>query len=240
MTLNKILRWTVIASVFSLCIVPFIVTPSLFFPFIVGKNLFFRVAVEIGLAAWLWLAFRDASARPRVSVLLWSFLAFVGVMGLATVFGENAWKSFWSNFERMEGYVTVLHLLAYFVIASTVLNTERLWTRFLQTSIGASVLVCVHAISQMFGIFGVNQGGPRLDASLGNATYLAVYVLFNMFFAAMLFARDSSVWKRSAYGAIMFFQFVVLYNTGTRGAVLGLLAGVLVTAAIVALFGASA
>ncbi len=236
MTLNKFLRWTAIASVFSLCIVPFIVSESLFFPYIVGKNLFFRVIVEIGFAAWLLLALRDSSARPRLSALLWSFVAFTGVMGLATVFGENAWKSFFSNFERMEGYITVLHLFAYFVMAATVLNTERLWTRFLQTSIGASLIVSAHGLLQLAGATAINQGGNRLDATLGNAIYLAVYMLFNMFFAAILFARDRSLWKRVAYGAVILIQFVVLYNTGTRGTVFGLLAGTLVTSALVALF----
>jgi len=236
MSLNSFLRWTVIASVFSLCIVPFIVSSSLFFPFIVGKNLLFRVAVEIGLVAWVFLMFRDASARPRLSALLWSFLAFAGVMGLATVFGENPWKSFWSNFERMEGYVTILHLLGYFIIASTVLNTERIWKAFLQTSLGASVVVSSYAFLQLVGQIPVNQGGTRLDATLGNATYLAVYVLFHMFFAAILLARERSLWKRIAYGLIVAFHFVILYNTGTRGTVLGLLAGSFVVALLVALF----
>lgn len=236
MTLNKFLRWTAIASVFSLCVVPFIVSESLFFPYIVGKNIFFRVMVEIGFAAWLLLALRDSSARPRLSSLLWSFVAFTGVMGLATIFGENSWKSFFSNFERMEGYITVLHLFAYFVVASTVLNTEKIWTRFLQTSIGASLVVSAHGLFQLFGVSAINQGGNRLDATLGNAIYLAVYMLFNMFFAAILFARDRALWKRIVYGAVILIQFVVLYNTGTRGTVFGLLAGTLVTSALVALF----
>jgi O-antigen ligase/thioredoxin-like negative regulator of GroEL len=236
MSLNTFLRWTVIVSVFSLCLVPFIVSTSLFFPFIVGKNILFRVAVEIGLAAWVFLAFRDASARPRVSALLWSFVAFTGVMGLATVFGENPWKSFWSNFERMEGYVTILHLLGYFVMTSTVLNTEKVWSWFLKTSLGASIIVSGYALMQVFGYIPVNQGGTRVDATLGNATYLAVYVLFHIFFAAMLCVRERKAWLKVTYAAIALVHMIVLYNTGTRGTVFGLIAGSFVVTALIALF----
>jgi O-antigen ligase/tetratricopeptide (TPR) repeat protein len=230
------LRWTVIAAVFSLCIVPFIVSSSLFFPFIAGKNLLFRVVVEIGFAAWALLAFRDASARPRLSALFWSFVAFAGVMGLATVFSQDPWKSFWSNFERMEGYVTILHLFAYFIIASTILNTERIWKWFLNTSIAASVVVSIYAMFQFFGVIAVNQGGTRLDATLGNATYLAVYVLFHIFFAAIFLVKEPGVWKKVAYGAVVLLEFIVLYNTGTRGAVIGLLVGTFVAAVLIAFF----
>lgn len=236
MSLNTFLRWTVIVSVFSLCLVPFVVSTSLFFPFIVGKNILFRVAVEIGLAAWVLLAFRDASARPRMSALFWSFVAFTGVMGLATVFGENPWKSFWSNFERMEGYVTILHLFGYFVVASTVLNTEKFWSWFLKTSLGASLVVSGYALMQVFGHIPVNQGGTRVDATLGNATYLAVYVLFHIFFAAMLLAREKRVWPKVVYAAIALTHSVVLYNTGTRGTVFGLIAGAFVVTTLIALF----
>ncbi|MFA6158657.1 MAG: O-antigen ligase family protein [Candidatus Paceibacterota bacterium] len=236
MTLNTFLRWTVIAAVFSLCIVPFIVSSSLFFPFIAGKNLLFRVVVEIGFAAWALLAFRDASARPRLSALFWSFVAFAGVMGLATVFSQDPWKSFWSNFERMEGYVTILHLFAYFIIASTILNTERIWKWFLNTSIAASVVVSIYAMFQFFGVIAVNQGGTRLDATLGNATYLAVYVLFHIFFAAIFLVKEPGVWKKVAYGAVVLLEFIVLYNTGTRGAVIGLLVGTFVAAVLIAFF----
>src|SRR6185369_13772606 len=101
MTLNKILKGTAIGGIFAALVVPFLVSNSLFFPFITGKAFFFRIVVEIALAAWLLLIMRDASARPRKSMLLWAFVAFTVVIGVADIFGQNPWKSFWSNFERM-------------------------------------------------------------------------------------------------------------------------------------------
>lgn len=237
MTLNTYLRWTAIASVFAVFLVPFLVADSLFFPFITGKNFYFRVIVEIGFAAWLLLALRDAAYRPRKSWVLWAFLAFVAIIGVADIFGVNPWKSFWSNFERMEGYVTTLHLFAYFLVASSVLATEKLWQRFLQWSVGSSALVSLYGILQIAGKATINQGGVRVDATFGNATYLAIYLIFNIFFAVILAARESAtVLQRYVWGAIAALNTYVLYHTATRGSILGLIGGALLTALIIALF----
>lgn len=236
MIFTKFLRWTVIISLIATIFTPFIVSQSLYFPFIVGKAIFFRVFVEIAFAAWVLLALRDASARPKFSPLMWSFIAFTAVVGVADVFGMNLWKSFWSNFERMEGYITILHLLAYFVVAGSVLASEKLWKLFLQVSVGASVIVSYYGLLQFFGQASVNQGGVRLDSFLGNATYLAAYLLFNVFFALILMAREKGWLMRSIYGAVIVLNMIVMYNTGTRGSVLGLIGGGLVAALLIAIF----
>ena len=60
-----------------------------------------------------------------------SVASFVAIIGIADLFGANPLKSFWSNFERMEGWITLIHLLGYFLVVGTVLNTQKLWTKFL-------------------------------------------------------------------------------------------------------------
>lgn len=298
MTLNKILRGTVIASVFSVLIVPFIVGNNLFFPFISGKGFFFRAMVEIGFAAWLLLSMKDAAFRPRKSVLMWSFVAFLAVIGLANIFGESPWKSFWSNFERMEGYVTLIHLFLYFLIAGSVLATEGLWKKFLSLSLVSSFLMCMYSFFQLSGALVINQGGVRVDGKFGNATYLAIFLVFNIFFALILafkyhrekITRTAAIWLYSGIAFVMLYVWYfidyndlftrsvpnlgrsvfliymvlglaavftwlsrkftaaalylsivpvlvfVLYFTATRGAILGLIGGLFLSAVIIALF----
>src|SRR5688572_14827432 len=108
MLTNKILRYIAIGGIFLIPFVPLIISPSLFFPFITGKNFAFRIIVEIIFFAWLILALRDSAYRPKVSWISYALLFFLAVVGIADIFSENAFKSFWSNFERMEGYVTLL------------------------------------------------------------------------------------------------------------------------------------
>ena len=151
---KSILRWIAIGGVFAIpVIVPFIVSATMFFPYITGKNFTFRIITEVVLSAWVLLALLDARYRPRFSWILSAFVLFTVVIGVADIFGANAFKSFWSNFERMEGYITILHIFAYFVVAGTVLNTEKIWNAFWYTSLAASVAIAFIGLKPAFAVF---------------------------------------------------------------------------------------
>src|SRR3989344_2001370 len=233
---NTILRYALIAGIFIIPFIPFIVAKGMFFPFIVGKNFTFRILVELMLGGWLFLAWRDTRYRPRFSLILAAYALFLGVNIVADLFGENLFRSFWSNFERMDGLVNYLHFFAYFLIIGAVLNTEKLWTRFFQTTLAASVLMAFYAFAQLAGKIVINQGGARIDATLGNASYLGLYALFHVFIAAFLFAKERNVWWRVAYGAVGALNLIILYNTATRGAILGIALGVFLAAILVFVF----
>ena len=244
MNINTILRRVIIGCVFFVPFIPLIVTPSMFFPFITGKNFVFRILVEIMFATWLILAYREPEYRLKFSWVLAAVASFVGIITLADFLGENVYKSFWSNFERMEGLITIWHLGAYALIAGTVLNTQRLWSWFAHSSITASAIVSIYSLSQLWGILATHQGS-RLDATLGNPTYLAVYMLFHIFILAFLLFRSpvgeagyrGAAWMKGVYGALMIVELVVLYYTATRGTILGLIGGVLLASFLVMIFG---
>lgn len=237
MNINQSLRYILLGGIFLIPFISFIVANSMFFPFITGKNFVFRILVEILFASWFILALRNPSYRPTFSWIPISILAFIGIIALADIFGADPLKSFWSNFERMEGLVTLLHLGAYFFVASTVLNTQKLWTWFFNTSIAASVLMGIFGLFQLSGTFIINQGGVRLDGRLGNATYLAVYMLFHVFITIILLVRwRGGNFMRYLYGAIIALQLVILYYTATRGAILGLIGGIILSALLIIIF----
>ena len=148
-TLNTILYWGVFAGIFLLPFIPLIVTKGMFFPFVTGKNFFFRIIVELILGGWLILAWRDARYRLNFSCVLGALLAFLGVITLADIFGKDFLRSFWSNYERMEGLITLLHLFAYFVVLGGMLKTRAVWKWFLSTSLGVSMFVSLFAIFQL-------------------------------------------------------------------------------------------
>lgn len=244
--MNKILRYVCLVGLFLVPLIPLVVLNSLFFPFITGKNFAFRIIVEIIFGAWMILAVTDVRYRPKWTWLPGFVLAFVGVMALADAASVFPYKSVWSNFERMEGLVTLIHLAAYFFVAATVLNTERLWNWLFNTTIGVSLIVTVYGFLQVAGRLPINQGGVRLDATFGNATYLAIYVVFHIFLTAYLLVSDNKFLlvprsnnqpKNEKYivaGVIILLELIVLYHTATRGAILGLIGGALVAAGIIA------
>lgn len=237
-SLEKALRWIVIIGVFALPFVPLYIANPLFFPYITGKNFAFRIIVEIIAGAWLALALVSDRYRPRRNWILASFALFVLVIAVADAQGANPFKSFWSNYERMDGWITIAHTFAYLVIASVVINSEKLWRWLFQLSLAISVLLSVYGLLQVGGFLALGEGGrsglsARVDATFGNPIYMAVYMLFHIFIAAMLWTqmwvergRGKRIPLSVFYGLVMVFDTLALLLTGTRGTMIGLGAGI--------------
>jgi len=236
--MEKFLRYIInISFGIVLVVTPFVVTSSMFFPFITGKNILFRIAVEVMFSSWLLLTIRDATYRPRKSLILFGVLAFLAIIGIANLFGGNLSQSFWSNFERMEGYVTLLHFAALVLVASSAFNTQKIWSIFINTSIGASMIMAGYTFLQLGGVLTINQSNRRVDGTLGNATYLAVYMLFHTFLTLLMLVRHKGAsYVKWIYGLAFIVQVFVLFETATRGAILGLFGGLILTALLVVLF----
>lgn len=241
MSLKQILVWTVRGGVGFLLFTPLILSTSLFFPFITGKGFFFRIVTEIVFAAWLALAILYREYQPQKSILFVVLGAFTTSLTVSTIFGVDPYHSFWSNFERMEGLITHLHLFALFVAVAHTLQSKKEWFVLLVVSLGVSVLVGLYGVCEHFfynnGIEPVTgmekfctngSGGGRIYATFGNFIYLAVYTLFHMFFAAIaaVSVKDSVV--RRALLAVLFFNAYIFYLAGSRGPIVGLFIALLV------------
>ncbi len=227
---RQTLKSIVVGGLFLVPFIPFLTYSSFFFPYVTTKAFAWRFVVEIIFALWLVLAAMVPAYRPKKTMLLYAALAFLAVIGVADLLGVAPLKSFWSNYERMDGFVSLLHLGAYFIVAGAVM-TEELWNKWWKTELIASLLVGGHALLQLLGTLRLAQSGVRVDGTFGNATYLAVYMLFNIFIAALFLIRERHIQKsRWLYGGLIIFQTFILYYTATRGAILGLLGGVLVFA----------
>lgn len=218
---------------------------DLFFPFISGKNFFFRMAVEILFALWVFAAVfsaRGGSASggdkrylPRTSPIFWLVLATVGVLALSTIFGANPYRSFWSNYERMEGLISHLHLFAYFMMLISVFKTETDWRRFFYSTIFVSFIVTVYGYLQFLGRLEIHQSGDRLDATLGNSTYLAIYMIFHIFLIVYYLFREKRVWLKSLLTALFFLEAPIVFLTATRGSIFGFMGGALLFALLIVL-----
>ena len=234
--MKDIARWAVYGGIFFVPFIPLIVANSMFFPFITGKNFTFRIVVEIIFAAWILLALYEPAYRPKMSWILGGFVSLLVVMFAANMLGEYPLKSFWSNFERMEGYVTLVHVFLYFLVVGSVVTTEKLWNRLLNTTIFSAVLMSLFAFTQLAGIEAINQGGWRLDGRLGNSAYMAVYMLFHVFITALMFVRTESKNWKYIYGTLVVLFVFLLVQTATRGTILGMAGGAFVSVAYIALF----
>lgn len=231
--MKDFLQAIVYGGLFLVLFLPLFVANDLFFPFITGKNFAFRAIVEIIFGSWIILALLDARYRPKFSWLLVTFTLFTAIISLAAILGVDPSTSFWSNYERMDGIVTIIHLFLFFVVLGSMNFSPRTWNIFFATSVGVAAFVAVK------GLFALGSGGaPRVDSTLGNAAYMAVYMLFHIFFAALLFVRSKDMVARIIYVIIALLFTYTLLLTGTRGTFLGLAGGAFVSILYVAIFGA--
>lgn len=218
--LTKLIRYTVLGALFLIPFLPLYVANGLFFPFITGKHFIFRILVEVAVIGWGVLMLLDVRYRPRFSWMLVLYGALVVWMFVADLFAVNPHKAFWSNYERMDGWVTLVHVFGFFLVTAAVLSAENLWRRWWLTFLGASAFVCLYGFMQLAGLFTINQGGVRVDATMGNAAYLATYLLFVIAVALWKGFESKGAMRYTLWG-LAFMQGILLYHTATRGALLG-------------------
>ncbi len=225
---KQILIYTVLAGLFLVPFIPFIVLPATFFPFITGKGFVFRILVEILFGLYVILATVAPEYRPKNSWITKSVGVFALAILIADLFGANVYKSLWSNYERMEGFVLIAHLVLFYFVSSSLFRTVAKWKTFFDVSIVASVAMSIYGLMQLAGKVTINQGGVRLDATFGNASYLAIYLVFHIFLCIYYFIGATRArWQKIVYALIAVFEAIILYFTATRGAILGLIGGLI-------------
>lgn len=239
-TLTTISKAIVFGGVFMLPFVPLVFLNTLYFPYITEKTIFFRAIVEVVFSFWLLLIALDRSFSMRFSPVIIATTVFVVVLGVADIFGIDPHRSFWGTFERMEGFITWIHLYAYLLVVGSVLQNRRYWLNFFRTIVVASALVAVYGLFQLLGWLPVTPLGTRPGATLGNAIFLSTYLLLILFITAFLWWNDRmKSWAPYLYGSLLLLDAVVLYGTATRGALLGLLVGASVGALFYVLDGSA-
>lgn len=228
--MKDILKWVIFGGLFIIPCLTLYVADSLFFPFITGKNFAFRIIVEVIFACWLLLGLYDSNYRPKFSWILATFLLFLGVMLIANLHAIHVLTAIWSNFERMDGYVTVVHVFLYFIVLGSMFKTQANWNYFFHVSIAVACIVSLKGLSQL------GTGTDRIDSTLGNSAYMAVYMLFHIFFLIYLFIKTKITPYRIIYTLLGILFVYVLLQTGTRGTAIGLAAGIISMLVYLSLF----
>ncbi|MDO8600853.1 MAG: O-antigen ligase family protein [bacterium] len=219
-SLRQYLYWSIAGLLFIIPFLPLYISGSMLFPFITGRNFTFRIATEIAFVLWLGLITVVPEYRPKPSKLLGAVIAFVGIVFLADLFGVNPYRSFFSNYERMEGFLMIAHLGIYFTILTSIFQKKDDWKIFWHLFVAGSLIASVYALFQKLGILKSIQGGVRVDGTIGNPTYLAAYLLLSMAVISVLFWNAEKRWQKSIYGAFFLFEALIILFTASRGVVL--------------------
>jgi len=82
----------------------------------------------------------------------------------------------------------LIHLFAYLFVLSGFLRKLKDWLFIFEVSFFGSLLVSLMGLGQYLGLSWViaSSGGARISATIGNAGYVAGYLIFNIFFGLLL------------------------------------------------------
>ncbi len=247
--MKKITQYVSVVALFLIPLFPLIVANSYFFPFITGKAFYFRILVELAFSSWIILAFLDAKYRPKFTPLNFAVTLFAVIALIADLLGVNPMRSLWSNFERMEGWIVVIHLWAFYITATNIfghgVEGKKIWHRWLNVTSVVATFISFYGIGQLLGWFAIHQSAARLDATIGNSAYLGIYIVIHMFIIAYLYfsVRSNEFGGRSflqwAYPVLfVLFGFIVL-ETQTRAAAIGLAGGLFIALVVYSIFAKS-
>ncbi|MFH1966698.1 MAG: O-antigen ligase family protein [Patescibacteria group bacterium] len=236
MNLEKVLKGVIWVGLAGVCFVPLIVASSYYFPYIVPKTLAFRVIVEAIFLAFLGLAVLKKEYRPKFNLILILFFSYLVIIFISSALADSFYFSFWSNNERSEGLLLMVHLFLFLIVSSSFLKRLKDWLMFFEASFIGGLLVSFVALGQYLnlGWFLTSAGGERLASTIGNAGYVAGYLIFNILFGIILFSfrkGNNLSFLRAYYFLGILLQIFVVFNTLTRGGIISLFFSLFIFAA---------
>lgn len=229
-TVKKVLKYLIWFGLGVIVFSPLYLKTTLFFPFIVTKALAFNISVEIMFLAYLFLVWKDRDYRLKINIVVVLFGAYIALSFISSFFGDNFYRSFWSNNERSEGLLLYMHLFAFLIVLTGFLKKFKDWLLLLDLSFLAGFVVSLVALAQYLNLSFVlpSSGGQRLAGTIGNAGYMAGYLIFAIFFGLFLFVQRKDLRLRIYYGLVMMLEIFIVLYTETRGGWLALAFGVFV------------
>lgn len=204
--------------------IPLYIGGSFFFPFIFPKIWLFQMVIEIVLFFYIILAFSDARYRPKLNLVTYALLSLTIILIITSFTGVDAYRSFWGNTERMSGVIAWFHFVAFAIILSGVLKTEKEWKNFFGIAVAVSVFEFFYVLAQYFNASWVWMPQSQIG-TIGNADLLGSYAIFSAFFALYLWQSSKLQWF---WATAFFLNILTLYFAGSRGAMLGFLSGMFV------------
>ena len=216
-------------------VVPLVLIPRFFFPFVTTRNVFFRLCVEIGVAAVVLAGVkRLRDIRDTGDPILKWFLVYVAAISVAAIFGLSRWHSLFGDFERMGGVWASFHLLLFYLLLRTLLRGGE-WIALFRLVIGVADTVVVWGSAEFLPSAIRNsrfQMTLTAGSTIGNPGLLAPYLLLSLAVCGLLLVRQEARWWRAFSAASFIILLFGIAGARNRSSELGLLVGTLVAAGV--------
>ncbi|MVM37150.1 hypothetical protein GO730_04965 [Spirosoma sp. HMF3257] len=201
---------------------PLIYSSTTYFGYISERTWYINALIE---SLFLVAVFTPGFFVARLSRLQLAVLLFLAILFVADGLGVDPIQSFFSGYARMEGFLLYLHLGLYFFALVRVPFPKPYWNGALLLVVIIAVFVTVKGYVSSTGWQAIDH---RLIATVGNPSFLSVYLLLPIFISLYLYGQFPTV-SRLIKGTMVGISLCVLtggiYLTGTRSAIIGLASG---------------
>lgn len=208
----RVLQFGAIASLLTV----FFVFSDLLFPYITSKQLSFNILTEFLLVIWAIFIWKFPTYRPKRSLMTWGLVAFLVAILWSCSYSVDPVLSFWGDAERMLGVFHIAHFFFLYLVLISVFRTYKDW----QLLLGSSVIIAT--IVSIIGLAG------NAYSTIGNTAYVSGYLIFNLYFCALLFYRAGKQGWRWFLSIPVLLMLLEFSKTHTSGAIIGLGVSVLV------------
>lgn len=227
--ISKYLNWALVGVLYLILLTPVLLSSKYLFPFITTKTMYFRLMVELAIILYVALAMLVPKFRPKMTKLSWAIVIFGIIIFLTGLTGVDSYKTFWGTIERGEGFLTISHLIIYFLILTWTFKSKKEWLNYLSGAVMVSLCVGFYAILQRANVEKflwwriIHPGEKRLSATIGNAAFMGAYTLANFFLSLLLILKTKNIIWKFIFAGITIINLYVLYQTQTRGAAISLI-----------------
>ncbi len=229
---------------------PLVMLPSTFyFPFSTTKAWFFRAVILATLFACVFFSKDLRAIKPKNNLVAFAVLFFLLIYAVTTATSIDVHRSFWGNYERMMGLVTMIYFVVYFFLLRTFFFDKQSWRWFWGIFGGVGIVVFLLGLYQSYNPdfligrqFGGNHG-YRENITLGNPLYVGQYSVYLLFLGLYWLKDTFDRWRIDKsrvkelwfWGAAVFSSLGLLYLSQTRSSFVGLVMAVFCGCALMAL-----
>jgi len=232
--INKIIKISYLAILF-LIPVYFAFNKGSFNIFELNKLIIFKILLIVMLLASLSKVFLFKSKvniiqKKYKTFSLFLILFFIFYL-INLFFSIHPIVTWWGSYDRQQGLYTLIYYFVFFILLIINIKTWIQIKEIIMTIISASFLVCFYGLTQYFDIDplfwtekAIDTG--RIFSSLGQPNFLGHYLIMIIpltIFSLIFIGRSFLI--RFFISSVILLQFICLFLTGSRSAILGFLAG---------------
>ena len=191
-----------------------------------AKNFAFRFIILLLLIILAWRLINIK--KIRLGLIFTLFIVFFLVQILSAIFGMNFYYSVFGNYERIDGIFNYFVLLLYLLTLINTFTFKKDWQILFRALSVSSLLMFIF---YFLGLNGLRFHFILLDNSgtIGNTAFFGSYVTLSLFLLLIAYFYDENKKWKYFYIFNILLSIIILFINASRGSILGLIIGALVT-----------